>query len=69
MRWVETLAVKQLLGEFTKLKKRLLAWSGLSLCLSTQNNSAPTRQILMKLDEDFSKLCSENLSLIKIRQE
>jgi hypothetical protein len=33
MRWVKTLAVKQLLGEFTKLKKRLLAWSGLSVSL------------------------------------
>jgi hypothetical protein len=41
-----------------------------SVCPSAWNNSAPTGRIFMKFDVCvFSKICRENSSFIKIRQE
>jgi hypothetical protein len=52
MRWVETLAIKQLLDEVIQMKKRLLAWSGLSVSLPVGSIG----QILMKFQNSVQKL-------------
>jgi hypothetical protein len=56
-------------GAFAKLRKATV--SIVSVCASAWNNSTPTGRILMKFDIQafFSKICSQNSSFTKIRQE
>jgi len=62
-----------LLGAFAKLRKATISFVmsvRLSGHPSVWNNSTPTGRIFMKFDMTMlSKICKENLSLIKVLQE
>ena len=63
---------KQFLGEFAELRKSTTSFGSdcPSVSLSAWNNSAPTEEIFMKFDiHDFSKICRDYSSFIKIWQE